>query len=960
MKHLLFYFSIALLLSCSNHQEKNYAALVDPFIGTGGHGHTYPGASSPFGFVQLSPDSRLEGWDGCGGYHYTDTVIYGFSHTHLSGTGVSDYGDILLMPSPKFEFNNGYGIHPDSGYGSTFQHKNESAQAGFYQVMLDEGEIQVDLTAKERSGMHRYIYGQRESEQYLILDLQHRDQLLDYSIEPNENRQIKGRRISKAWAQEQHLYYFIELSEEFDKIDFNADSSKAIFTFNGLDSLLIKIGISAVDVEGAEKNLHEEIPHWSFEKVRKEVQEQWNKRLSRIEVDMPNDSDEVIFYTALYHSLLNPNIFNDIDGRYRSTDLEIHQSNGFEPHTIFSLWDTYRATHPLFTIIEQQKTVDFINTFLDHYKNGGKLPVWELAANYTGCMIGYHAVPVIVDAYMKGIRDFDTQLALEAMVSTARANELGKKEFAEYGYMSMDQEHESVSKNLEYAYDDWCIAIYAKELGQTDIYKEFLQRAQNYKNIFDPQHRFMRAKRNQQFTEPFDPREVNFNFTEANSWQYSFYVPQDINGLMAMHGGKEAFSSKLDSLFNANNKTSGRHQVDITGLVGQYAHGNEPSHHMAYLYNYADQSFKSQLMARKLLDEMYTSKPDGLIGNEDCGQMSSWYVLSSMGFYPVTPGSSQYSIGSPLIKKATIHLENGNEFTVQAINNNEENVFIQKLSLNGVPLHRSYLEHEEILSGGELIFEMGSQANDKLFDESASSSINEELITAVPFIIADGQIFSDSLLIKLSHPQSEVEIQYALNDESYVSYEEPFYIYDNSDLRIKAKAKGAYESKEGKAIFYKLIKNKTVSYNYPYNPQYSAGGKDGLVDLIRGGEDFRTGYWQGFQGQDVEITIVLDNAEEISGISAGFLQDINSWIWMPQEVEFMISKDGVHYESKGIRKNQIPFDQYGVFLQELKLDFAPVLVQSVKLKAKQFGTIPDWHLGKGGESFIFIDEVIIQ
>ncbi len=939
----------------------NLASQVNPFIGTGGHGHTYPGASTPFGFVQLSPDSRLDGWDGCGGYHYSDSVIYGFSHTHLSGTGVSDYGDVLLMPMNQISFKNGYEMPADSGYGSRFTHEREKAEAGFYKVHLLDYDVEVRLTATDRCGFHRYQFPKNTAKKIVLLDLQHRDKLLECKIEVLNDSTIRGKRISKAWAQEQHIYFHLKFNKGFIGLSYNADSTKVAFEFKE-DVILIKTGLSAVSEEGAAENLKLEIPHWDFEKTKRETQDRWHAELSKIRVQLPNDSDYVIFYTALYHSYLNPNIFQDVHKRYRGTDLEVHKNFGtYTNYTVFSLWDTYRATHPLFTITQRERTEDFIKTFLNHYQNGGKLPVWELAGNYTGCMIGYHSVPVIVDAYFKGIDNFDKKLALEAMIATANADELGKREFATKGYAAMDEEHESVSKNLEYAYDDWCIAQFAKAVGNDSIYKVFIQRAQHYKNNFDPSTHFMRAKRNQQFATPFDPTEVNFNYTEANAWQYSFYVPQDIEGLIGMHGGKASFESKLDEMFNSKPNTSGRHQVDITGLMGQYAHGNEPSHHMAYLYNYVDKPSKTQEKVRALIDEMYTSQADGLIGNEDCGQMSSWYVLSALGFYPVCPGDNSYIIGSPKVESAEIRLENGKVFAIQTLHQSEINRYIQKVELNGEDYRKSYLLHDTIMNGGKLTFYMGNQPKDGWFKEGPKSAIEEHQITALPYIEAKNQVFEDSLEIEIKHYDQEVQLFYSLNAGNFKPYETPLVMDSSVDIRIKALSqKTKKESPIGAAAFYKINRNRKVSYNSIYHPQYTAGGDLGLVDLIRGGQDFRTGAWQGFQGEDLVVTVELERAEKLSYLSAGFLQDINSWIWMPTEIEFLYSTDGVEFTSIKKLTHTVPQNEYGVFVRELSTEFNSINAKYIQLKAKQFGRIPDWHLGKGGQSFIFIDELIIH
>ncbi|PLW98745.1 MAG: glycosyl hydrolase family 92, partial [Marinilabiliales bacterium] len=620
----LFVLAALMMLACGEVVKKNEKLItyVDPFVGTGGHGHTYPGASAPFGMVQLSPDTRLTGWDGCSAYHYSDSIIYGFSHTHLSGTGVSDYGDVLLMPIKTYEEKAVFG--EDYWFKSAFSHDQEKAEPGYYEVRLDNAAVDVKLTASPRCGFHSYTFSGNKAA--VVVDLKHRDPVIESGITVVNDSTIQGYRRSRAWAQDQHIYFTAVFNQPIaasmlykndtliGEKTIESKNIKAVFTFDLKESkeLLIKLGISAVDAEGSMKNLVAEIPDWDFNKVKEMVQDKWNHELSAIQVEDENEENKKIFYTALYHSLLNPNIFSDVDGRYRGTDLQVHNADGHDHYTIFSLWDTYRATHPLFTLIQQERTNDFINTFLSHYKDGGQLPVCELAGNYTGCMIGYHSVPVIADAYMKGIQDYDMNLALEAMVSSADQQHLGLDSYVKYGYIPADKEHESVSKTLEYAYDDWCIATVAESMGKQELADRFYVRSQFYKNIYDPQTGFIRARKNGAWWEPFDPKEVNFNYTEANSWQYSFYVPQDISGLIELHGGKEKLAIKLDSMFSESNQTTGRHQVDITGLIGQYAHGNDPSHHMAYLYNYVNQPWKTQKMVRRIMKEMYSSKSDGL------------------------------------------------------------------------------------------------------------------------------------------------------------------------------------------------------------------------------------------------------------------------------------------------------------------------------------------------------------
>ncbi|MEI7664247.1 MAG: GH92 family glycosyl hydrolase, partial [Bacteroidota bacterium] len=692
---------------------------VNPFIGTGGHGHTYPGASVPFGMVQLSPDTRLDGWDGCSAYHTSDSVVYGFSHTHLSGTGCSDYGDILFMPVAGEVNLKNY------GYASPFSKKDESATPGYYRVDHLKGGISAELTATARAGFHRYAFPATDNAN-IVIDLKHRDKVLESGIKISGPDEVEGFRVSQAWAAKQMIYFAAKFSRPFkthtvstgdrmstEVTEASGDDIKAFFTFSTSpdEKIMVKVGISGVSIEGARKNLEAEIAGWDFDKIASQATSDWNRELGKIKVEDGTHDQQVIFYTALYHTLLQPNIYNDVDGNYRGRDLKVHKTDGFYYSTVFSLWDTYRAANPLYTLVEPKRVNDFINTFLRQYDEGGMLPVWELSGNETGCMIGYHAVPVIADAWLKGIRGFDSIKALQAMKHSAEQDHLGLKYYKTKGYIPADREGESVSKTLEYAYDDWCIAMMAKSLNKPDDYKAYLVRSQNYKNLFDRITGFLRAKSNETWFTPFDPSEVNFNYTEANCWQYTFYAPHDLGGLINLMGGRNNFKWKLDELFSAESKTTGRNQADISGLIGQYAHGNEPSHHMAYLYDYTGTPWETQKLVHRICSEFYRNNPDGLIGNEDCGQMSAWYVLSAMGFYPVTPASGVYEIGTPVFPKAAITLKDGKSFVIRANGVSDQNFYIQSASLNGKPYTKCYISHADIVRGGELVFNMGPEPN---------------------------------------------------------------------------------------------------------------------------------------------------------------------------------------------------------------------------------------------------------
>ncbi len=984
MKHFkLFGFLLISVLSIilgSCQKEIQYQDLtkwVNPFIGTGGHGHTYPGASLPFGMVQLSPDTRLSGWDGCSGYHYSDSVIYGFSHTHLSGTGILDYGDILIMPTRcNYSFTGG-----NYGYESSFKHENEYAEPGYYSVILDRYMIFAELTATERTGMHKYTFPECPNA-HIIIDLKHRDRVLESSVKITGKNEIVGMRRSKSWANNQYIYFVAQLSKPFNEAHIAVDDNikegiteaegknlKVILDFDvkNEEAILVKVGISAVSIEGARKNLEKENPGWDFDLIRNQAKEKWNKELNKIQVEGGTEEQKTIFYTALYHSFLNPNIFMDVDGKYRGTDLKIHQADNFTNYTVFSLWDTFRATHPLFTITQRGRTLDFIKTFLAQYQNGGKLPVWELAGNYTGTMIGYHSIPVIVDAYVKGIKDFDVEKALEAMKHSADLDHLGLDAYKTNGFIAINDEPESVSKTLEYAYDDWCIAQIAKSLDKKDDYKRFIQRAQFYKNLFNPENKFMQPKFNNMWKSPFDPSEVDFNYTEANAWQYSFFVPQDVQTLIKLHGGNKAFVNQLDELFTTGSETKGRKQADITGLIGQYAHGNEPSHHMAYLYNFAGAAWKTQAIVRKIMNEQYHNAPDGLSGNEDCGQMSSWYIFSAMGFYPVTPGSVDYILGTPLFKKITINLENGNTFTIKAPNVSNKNIYIQSAKLNGKNYKKSFITHNQIMKGSTLEFDMSNEPNKsygKENEDCPQSIIKDDLIEPVPFMKARSLTFKDSLIVELEAPFDEANIYYTLDgtepSDSSTLYNKPLVLKETTLVRAVVYGKNHTSSNVISTKFIKIPKGRKIKLLSKYSSQYTAGGDEALIDYLRGGDDFRDGLWQGYQKENFAAIVDLGKVQEIHEISTGFLQSINSWIWMPKEVEYSVSIDGVNFKKVGIVYNGVPDNDYNYIHIDFTYELKNIKVRFVKVKAKNYGIIPDWHPGAGHDSWIFIDEIIIE
>ncbi len=983
-KYILSLLSILLISQIGISQTSNYASYVNPFIGTGGHGHTFPGATVPFGMVQLSPDTRIDGsWDGCSGYHHSDSIIYGFSHTHLSGTGCSDYGDVMIMPmmgAPSFD---------NKIYSSKYSHKNEKATAGFYSIKLEDDNIDVELTTTTRVGFHKYTFN-KEGDANIILDLEHRDKLIDGQVIVIDSKTLEVYRRSEAWAKDQILFARIEFSKDFiengKSIKENVGSPGTFsnacqaysFKVKKGDVLMVKVSISNVSAEGANKNMKAELPGWDFEKTKKEAEAVWNKELSKIEVTS-NDKDKLsIFYTALYHTMIQPNVAMDVDGMYRGRDNKTHKAEGFTYYSVFSLWDTFRAAHPLYTIIDRKRTSDFINTFLAQYEQGGRLPVWELASNETDCMIGYHSVSLIADAMEKGIKGFDYQKAFEASKHSAMLDHLGLEAYKKNGVISMDDEHESVSKTLEYAYDDWCIAQIAKLTNNSVDYDYFMKRSQSWKNTFDPETGFMRPRKNGGWLSPFDPKEVNNNFTEGNSWQYSFFVPQDIFGLIDKMGGAAKFENKLDELFSTSSKTTGREQADITGLIGQYAHGNEPSHHMAYLYNYVNKGYKTEQHVNQILNDFYKNDPDGLIGNEDCGQMSAWFVLSSLGFYQVTPGTNKYILGTPHFKEVKVHLENGKTFNVKSNKISKDDFYVQskKLKLTPHPLMPkdielsdnwsgfNHINYESIIGGATLEFEMSENATIKqTMSEGVYVLENSpaEKILTVPSIRTTSNIFDDRLKIEIL---SDSEVKYAIvvniNDKKIFSYYKgPFTIYSTQKIFAYSE-NDHYYSDTIHGTFYKRPNNWDIKIISKYNPQYTAGGDKGIIDGVGGETNWRKGEWQGYQSQNFECIIDLKKEQAVSSFNASFLQDTRAWIVMPTKVEYYTSSDNINFKLVGTINNTIDAKDYEVQIKNLDLKTESVKARYVKVKAYNYGKLPEWHQGAGGDAFIFVDEIDIK
>lgn len=722
-------FLLLFFVACTPQQEESaidYTALVNPFIGTDFTGNTYPGAQAPFGMVQLSPDNGLPGWDRISGYFYPDSTIAGFSHTHLSGTGAGDLYDISFMPVtlPYKEAEAPLGIY------SKFSHEDETASAGYYQVFLKDYNINVELTATERCGIQRYTFP--EAKAAVLLNLKKAmnwDFTNDSYIEVVDSVTIQGYRFSDGWARDQRIYFRTRFSKPFASIEMDttailkdnkrigtAYTARFDFDTKENEQLLVNTAISGVSMEGAAKNLQVEVPENDFDKYLVATKANWNKHLGKIEVKSDHEDDKVNFYTALYHSMVAPTIYSDVDGTYYGPDKKVHQADGWTNYSTFSLWDTYRAAHPLFTYTQPERVNDMVKSFLAFHEQNGRLPVWNFQGSETDMMIGYHAVPVIVDAYLKGIGDFDAEKALAACVATANLdNYRGIGIYKKLGYIPYNEEDShnaenwSLSKTLEYAFDDYCIAEMAAKMGKKEIADEFYKRSQNYKNVYNPATSFMQPRDNQgAFIKKFSPDDYTPHICESNGWQYFWSAQHDIEGLIDLVGGKNRFAQKLDSMFTYHPATDDELPIFSTGMIGQYAHGNEPGHHVIYLFNAVGHGNRTQEYVAKVMRELYLNTPAGLCGNEDCGQMSAWYVFSAMGFYPVNPVSGRYEIGTPLFPETKLHLTNGKTFTVLAPNVNKKNIYIRSIKVNGQPYEQTYLTHEQIMSGSTVEFEMGS------------------------------------------------------------------------------------------------------------------------------------------------------------------------------------------------------------------------------------------------------------
>ncbi|GJM62447.1 GH92 family glycosyl hydrolase [Persicobacter diffluens] len=971
---------------------------VNPMIGTGGHGHTFPGATTPHGMVQLSPDTGNEGWDWSSGYHISDSSIMGFSHTHLSGTGGGDYGDILLMPFTGVNhWEAGSKKKPEAGYRSAFSHEEEFAQPGFYSVKLQQHNIDVALTATPRTGFHQYTFNGEENPK-VILDLVHGigDNIRELELTITGDHEVSGLRRSQGWARDQYVYFVLQFSQPIRTALLNdgqnvsseikslkGQNIKAIFEFEKSDDpLLAKVALSAVSVDGARRNMEAENNGWDWGAVKNQAQALWEKELQKATVKGGTEDEQSIFYTAAYHTMIHPNIYMDVDHQYRGMDQKIHTAEGFDYYTLFSLWDTFRAAHPWYSIVEPSRNVDFINTLLAKYKESGELAVWELASNETGTMIGYHAVPVIADAIIKGTKGFDYELAFEAMKNSATTRDRGIDHLMDLGFIPYDWESNSVSKLVEYAFDDWCIAESAKILGKTADYEAFSKRALNYRKLFDASTGFFRGRSaSGVWVKDFDPMTITTlgsgEYTEGNAWHYTFFAPQDVNGLMELYGGPGAFAQKIDDMWEQEAVNDNEHASDVTGLIGQYAHGNEPSHHVAYLYNYAGQAQKTQKWVRHIMETQYANLPDGLSGNEDCGQMSAWYTLSAMGMYSVNPASGIYLIGSPVFNEIQLKLENGQTFTVKAENNSPENIYIQSAKLNGENYHKAFIHHADIMAGGTLEFVMGAQPSDwgnvQLPEADVEKAFGKELYSEdqlfMPYTASDQRIFTDDLKVELGSIKPEAKIYYTLDGSSPTTasslYQLPIHLTNSAQLQaisvLGEEVSPVFKTDFNRAIYhiegkqYPILKLTHEPDSKAYNP-----GKWALLDGVSASANLRDGKWSGFSdGHDLEAVIDLGTEQHIAKVSTGFLRNTSSWVFLPVKYEVFYSEDGKKWQSAGFQENAVPDDHQTIRRFQFAVEVGQT-IRYLKVVATTMGDLPEWHPGFGNASWMFADEIVIE
>ena len=969
----LFIILLPLLFFTNLQAQSSILDWVNVFIGTGGTGHTHPSASAPFGLMQLGPDTRYKGWEACSGYTDEDRLIYGFSHTHLSGTGVEDLCDILVVPQTgNLKWYAKYS--DEDGYGHSFQKQNEAATPGYYKVLLDNG-IEAQFTALPRSGMHHYTFPKSPEVKYILIDLTHRDELLDFQLTAGLKGEISGFRRSKGWAKNQQIFFDIQSSIQPSEILFNEEKNKVAFAFPAeTEEIQLSVGLSYTDLKGAINNRKSEIGSKTFNEVKSEVEKLWENELSAVQIKSTDSIALTNFYTGLYHAYLCPNIYSDVDGRYRSGNKIIQLAEGKNHYSTFSLWDTFRSTHPWYVLFQKKRTYDFIETFDRIFQDRGDLPVWDLAGEETYCMIGFHAVSVLADAYVKGYDEIPVQRLIDAIVKTSNLNVFSRPLFNETGYLNYENEHESVSKVLEYSYDNYCILNFlskAKSEG-FDVSDELLniyrQRSLHFVNHFNPENQFMEARRAGVWDKNFRPNAVMFHYTEGNSWQYSLFAPHAIGVLKKLLGGEDALEKWLDNLFQADEELAGIHQVDITGLIGQYAHGNEPSHHVAYMYNYTKSPHKTNEILHKIVTEFYKNEPDGLIGNEDCGQMSSWLNWTNLGLYPTNPGHFFYDFGLPQFDEVTIQIGR-NPLTIVRTAENPSDIYIQKIIIDGKEWYKRFLSHDELLICEKIEFIMGANPSATYAALPQAPTISHlGNFCPIPFIKKGDLHFKKETTVELGMNFSEdFIIQYKFNNGIWKDYEAPFIIKKEGELSLRSMQKSGDKVSQVVTNQFKEL-DTTIHITFEQQPSktYAAEGYLTLIDGQMGSFDHRNGQWLGWNDPVVKGTLSFDNPRTVNEIVFNFLVTPGPWIFPPKVIRLHC------YDKKGKKETlvEVPQQRFEKYEQELSMDLKIRYHARFKWRAKKvkmvtfeivnYGLLPDWHPGAGSKAWIFMDELIIR
>lgn len=994
------------LLSC-NKELKHPIDYVDPMIGTDGAGHTFPGATLPFGMVQLSPSNDFKAWDWCSGYHYSDSILKGFAHTLISGAGLAALGDILLMPTTgKVQLNPGTDENPDSGYRSRFSHNQEVASPGYYSVLLHDYDVKVELTTTERVGVHRYT-SVKGGLLNVIIDPTHHimEKVIQTEVEYLSETEMQGYKKSEGEGGERTVYFYARFSKPFTNYgiarneDINNEAKKlkggnikgfAQISLLPEEQLEVKVALSFVSYKGAKANYEAEGADKSFDDIYAKAVQKWTSQLNKIQVKGKSIEDKRTFYTAIYHSAISPNLISDVDGKYW-LEGKVYQSE-IPQYSNFSTWDTYRALNPLLTIVDQQNTADFVNSLASRHADAGVgLPVWECMGHDNVCMIGYNAVSPMVDAVLKDIKGIDNEKVYQAVRAAAMSldkhspnyDNNGMEEYIQLGYVPAELNC-AVSKTTEQNYYDWCISQLASKMNMPDDAALFAQRSVGYINLYRPDKKFLYSK---YLTGEWREMDLTVwddligNYVSGNMWGYSAYVPHDVNGLMNLMGGKQTFAEWLDAIFTDTTQIAGDTHVDISGFIGKYGHGDEPSQHMPYLYNYAGQPWKTQQYVRQVINNFYKDTPDGLINNDDLGQMSAWFVFSAMGFYPVCPGDLKYIIGSPLFEETTVNLENGKQFFIKAHNHPGKNKFVQSVTLNGKPFTKTFITHEQIMQGGEIVFEMGSKPNKSYGasnEDMPVSSVqikktNNVLpeITFKPFDKDDSEVFEGSRQIELVCNTPNADIFYTLNGHTPTKrskrYNQKISIDKASTLKAIAYADGLKPSFVYQRNYYAGRAFNELTEGYPKlmleNKPEKFGNSDGsmLFDQKIGTAQFNDSRWTGFNGNDMVATIDFGKDITINNVSLGFLSNTGVWIFPPSAISIYVSDDNINF--KKVSYASLKFAQKKLekpFLQRPEFSMKNTKARYVKVIAENYGVIPSWHAASGHRGFMFIDEILVN